>query len=75
MVIGCTHFPERDDMAPDDPPSCLDYQRCLYYSSKMKAPVDCNSVYKKCSRDRTWRDCQKTRPGEMTFQSCWDKLQ
>jgi hypothetical protein len=75
FTFCCTHFPEREDMEKGDPPSCLDYQRCLYYSVKMKMALDCSRVYDRCSKDRTFQSCSGELPGDMKFQECWDKRQ
>jgi hypothetical protein len=72
-VSGCAHFPEKDDMTDECPPSCLDYQRCLYYSAKSKVKFDCSSIYDRCSKDRVFFECAKELPEGVNFQQCWDK--
>lgn len=73
--LGCfVHFPEIDDMAEGSPSPCLDYQRCLYYSSKAEVNLDCSAIYQSCAKYRLYNECQKERPEGISFQSCWDKL-
>ena len=80
LYMGCntfSHFPKADDMRDEDPSSCLDYVRCLYFSAKAKGTIDCGKPYDRCDKDRAWKDCleaiEQGLPSGVTFQSCWDK--
>lgn len=73
---GCISAPKPGDYK-DRPVVCLEFMRCLYYNQKNPDKSVCAALCKECAAYERMRFCgdDKNRPPDMSFQSCWDKIE
>ena len=78
--VSCQKHPIRlvdKDGKSIEPDSCYYYRLCLHYASMRKQKPECESLFKKCCKDRDYEECKddKYRWAEQRPQECWDKKQ